>query len=69
MNASSDLEARSGDVFAIFPGCSTPILLRPTDKDSYFRVIGESYVQGVMEGEMFPMIRDGHYDLREISLC
>ena len=41
---------RIGDVVAVILGCKTPIILRPVG-DKQFRVVGESYVCGMMNGE------------------
>jgi hypothetical protein len=42
-----------GDLLAILPGSRVPLLLRsvPTSKDREFRVVGEAYVHGMMNGE------------------
>jgi hypothetical protein len=42
---------KRGDVVVVLLGCNFPVLLRP-DKDMY-RVVGECYVHGLMEGEAF----------------
>jgi hypothetical protein len=62
-------EARRGDVFAVFPGCSTPILLRPTDEENVFRVFGEAYLHGAMEGEVLGMVQQGECSIQRIWLC
>jgi hypothetical protein len=49
--------AREGDLICILLGCHSPIVLRPAAGDnnsndsSMFRVVGESYVLGLSEGE------------------
>ncbi|KAH6644891.1 heterokaryon incompatibility protein-domain-containing protein [Boeremia exigua] len=40
---------RPGDLIAIVFGCSTPLVIRPIGEE--FQVIGEAYVQGLMDGE------------------
>lgn len=62
-------EVQRGDVFAIFPGCSTPILLRPTDEASTFRVVCEAYLQGVMEGAIQELPPSNTFMLQDIWLC
>ena len=59
-------QACSGDVFAIIPGCSAPILLRPANQS--FQVVGEAYVQGFMEGEMTQKIKKKQYIVQKIAL-
>lgn len=65
--------ARKGDVVAVLPGCSFPALLRETD-ESYggglrlFKFVSPCYVHGVMEGEIWRDVEDGHYKLEEITL-
>jgi hypothetical protein len=46
----------TGDVICVICGCSTPIVLRR--KKNAFRVVGEAYVHGIMDGEAFKGI---HY--------
>jgi hypothetical protein len=40
-----------GDVVVVLPGCNFPVLLRPYE--SKYRVVGECYVHGLMQGEIF----------------
>ncbi|KAM0809448.1 putative HET-domain-containing protein [Seiridium cardinale] len=49
-------EVRRGDVLAIFPGCSTPIILRSKSFGDVFQVVGEAYVHGLMDGEMLKLL-------------
>ena len=62
-----DSQARSGDIFAIISGCSTPILLRPFQ--GYFQVFGEAYLQGAMNGEVSKLNGEGKYQVQELLLC
>ncbi|KAI4112705.1 MAG: hypothetical protein LQ345_006187 [Seirophora villosa] len=41
---------RENDCIVILLGCQSPMVLRPTD-DGSFLVVGECYVEGLMEGE------------------
>ena len=43
--------ARKGDTIAIIAGCSYPVLLRDAGLGRGWRVIGEVYVRGIMDGE------------------
>ena len=40
-----------GDVVAILFGAKSPFILRPTDIDGEYRLIGQCYVNGIMHGE------------------
>ncbi|ETN41635.1 uncharacterized protein HMPREF1541_03571 [Cyphellophora europaea CBS 101466] len=64
-----ELEVRREDVFAVFPGCSMPILIRPVNGGDGFQVVGEAYLQGVMEGEVRELVRSERYKLQWIRLC
>jgi hypothetical protein len=44
-------DARSGDIVVILYGCSVPVVLRKVR--SYYKLIGECFVYGIMEGELF----------------
>ena len=49
-------EAREGDRVAIVYGCSTPVLIRGTaDVEGNWRLVGECYVYGLMDGEAVTM--------------
>ncbi|KAL8987174.1 MAG: hypothetical protein Q9177_003592 [Variospora cf. flavescens] len=41
---------RENDCIVVLLGCQSPIVLRPTD-DGSFIVVGECYIQGLMDGE------------------
>ncbi|KAH7094642.1 heterokaryon incompatibility protein-domain-containing protein [Paraphoma chrysanthemicola] len=47
--------ARVGDVIAILYGCSVPVVLREvvTSVDNWWELVGEAYVHGIMDGEVF----------------
>ena len=63
------IQVQRGDAFAIFPGCSTPILLRPTDDVGVYCVIGEAYVHGLMDGEIMTLLEKEECEIRNIRLC
>lgn len=56
-------QVRAGDMVALFPVVSTPIVLRPVDaatahegpradaEASYYTLLGDAYVDGIMQGE------------------
>ncbi len=54
--------AKEGDVVAILIGCRVPIILRSVA--GYYSVIGDAYVQGMMDGEA----KDEIKELRNIEL-
>jgi hypothetical protein len=54
---------RKGDLIAIVHGCSTPLAIRPLG--SMFQVLGEAYVQGLMDGEVI----HGSFESRSFTFC
>ena len=49
-------EARKGDRVVIVYGCSTPLLIRKVDEaEDNWRLVGECYVYGLMDGEAIAM--------------
>lgn len=44
-------QAEVGDTMAVLLGCTMPLVLR-RNRNSIYSVIGESYVHGVMDGEV-----------------
>ncbi|KAK0113332.1 hypothetical protein ONS96_014197 [Cadophora gregata f. sp. sojae] len=59
--------ALRGDVLAIIYGCSYPVVLRPSG-DSYL-LIGESYIDGVMDGELVEARESGMFEEVEFRIC
>ncbi|KAH6879268.1 heterokaryon incompatibility protein-domain-containing protein [Alternaria rosae] len=59
---------RSGDVIAILLGCNCPVVLRPCD-DGLYRIIGECYIQGLMNGEILNQEQEGLVTKHEFVLC
>ena len=60
-------QTRVGDAVAILFGCGTPIIIRPLQ--TYFQVIGEAYVQGLMDGEVMEMLDKGKLESRSFTFC
>jgi hypothetical protein len=58
---------RVGDFVAIVPGCDVPLVLRP--EGNSFRVLGESYVHGMMSGKIVKMLEQGTKKMIHITLC
>lgn len=44
-------EAKDGDLVCILFGCTVPVILRCTEDLGLYKLIGEAYVHGVMDGE------------------
>ncbi|RGP69553.1 Heterokaryon incompatibility protein [Fusarium sporotrichioides] len=57
----------SGDLIAVLYGCSTPIIIRPHGHQ--FRVIGEAYVQGLMDGEAMDLVNSGKLERVSLEFC
>jgi hypothetical protein len=47
-------QTRPGDTLCILNGLSVPLVLRPTES-GYFEVVGDGYVQGMMDGGAMDM--------------
>lgn len=45
------VDTRRGDVVALFAGSRVPLIIRPTGQR--WRLVGECYIHGVMDGEAF----------------
>ncbi|KAM7196347.1 Heterokaryon incompatibility protein (HET) domain containing protein [Rhypophila sp. PSN 637] len=64
-------EARVGDLVCIILGAEVPYVIRPltteTDNDEvFYELVGDCYVNGVMQGEA---LRDGRYETVDIVLA
>jgi hypothetical protein len=48
-------DTQSGDIVCILFGCSVPVVLREFEEEGnhYFKLIGECYIHGLMDGEAF----------------
>jgi hypothetical protein len=55
-----------GDIIAIVYGCNTPLVLRKAG-DAY-RIIGEGYLQGLMEGEVLGLLASGTLKSQDLVL-
>ncbi|KAI8631520.1 heterokaryon incompatibility protein-domain-containing protein [Xylariaceae sp. FL1651] len=45
--------AAVGDTICILAGCCVPVVVRETEKMGYYQLVGECYLDGVMQGEIF----------------
>jgi hypothetical protein len=60
-------QTRVGDLIVILFGCSTPLAIRPCGY--YYQVLGEAYVQGMMEGEAMRDLDRGKYQVKTFVFC
>ncbi|MCJ1247071.1 hypothetical protein MMC30_004282 [Trapelia coarctata] len=44
----------STDIICILYGMSVPVVLRPRHRGSFYNLIGEAYIHGIMNGEVIP---------------
>ncbi|MCJ1368621.1 hypothetical protein MMC16_007765 [Acarospora aff. strigata] len=59
--------AQRGDIICILLGCSVPVALRPVGE--HYKLVGECYIHGLMEGEAMKWLDRGDYMLEDITLC
>lgn len=59
------IEAREGDLFVVIVGAEVPYLLRPTEKEGVYTLIGDVFLLGVMQGEA---VRDDRYEEVDIAI-
>ena len=58
---------QKGDVVVIVYGCNFPVVLRR--HGDMYRVIGESYVDGIMDGELMEATERGKHKELELTFC
>lgn len=61
------LGVERGDSVCVLLGCSVPVILRKNADGQSYRFIGESYIHGVMDGEVMDWLKEGKYSLE--SMC
>lgn len=59
---------QEGDMIYVLIGCSVPVILRKAEKDSGFRLVGECYLHGFMDGEALKMRDEGKVVAHDIML-
>jgi hypothetical protein len=59
--------AELNDVCCICPGMQVPLILRPRE-DGRYGLVGNSYIQGVMAGEVMEQLEKGKVKLENIVL-
>lgn len=58
-----------GDKVVILLGCSVPVILRREPSFSaIYTIIGECFIQGVMDGEAIEDLKDRKYNLEDFVL-
>ncbi|KAG5979352.1 hypothetical protein E4U55_005258 [Claviceps digitariae] len=58
------LLTRDGDMVVIFHGCDVPYVVRPAEEEQgCYRLVGEAYVHGVMNGEAMENAGDNYVDI------
>ena len=65
--------AKPGDVCCVFLGMVTPFVLRPREiqighKSTYYHLVGEAYVHGVMSGELVNGLHEKDIEKKEVTL-
>ncbi|KAH8742513.1 heterokaryon incompatibility protein-domain-containing protein [Diaporthe sp. PMI_573] len=60
-------QVRQGDLIAVLFGCSAPLLIRPAGP--YYHVLGEAYIQGLMDGEVLGLLRAGKVQRQQFTFC
>ena len=56
-----------GNKIAVFSQCQMPVVLRP--KGEFYKIIGMSFVEGLMKGEVAEGIEQGRFHIEKICLC
>lgn len=64
---SDEEQTKKGDLIVILFGCSTPIVVRPMGQ--MFQVMGEAYVQGLMDGEGMELFDTAGFPGRNFTFC
>jgi hypothetical protein len=59
--------AELNDVCCICPGMKVPLILRPRE-DGRYGLVGDSYIHGVMAGEIMEQLEKGEVQLENIVL-
>ncbi|KAI3337263.1 heterokaryon incompatibility protein-domain-containing protein [Xylariaceae sp. AK1471] len=59
---------RSGDICAIIFGADVPFILRPVDGLTQYKVVGECYIYGLMDGEAVSKWEDGSSGYRKSKI-
>ena len=58
-----------GDVACVVLGVDVPFILKPCGEVGLFRLLGESYIRGIMEGQVREMVERREVHERSVSIC
>ena len=62
-------QTQVGDLVAIIFGCSMPLTIRALPDGKHYHILGEAYVQGMMDGEAMDDLQTGKYEARTFTFC
>jgi hypothetical protein len=60
------LDTTEGDIVAVLIGCNVSIVIRKKEHD--WDLIGESFLCGIMNGEIMDKVVAGEYNIEDFSL-
>ena len=60
------LRMREGDLLCVISGVKVPLVLRKID--NHYIIIGDCYVDGIMDGEIIPEIQAGKYQMETLNI-
>lgn len=60
-------DAAAGDIICVLFGAQTPYVLRPYKKNA-FRLVGECYVHGIMEGQALTQFERKSYKRQKFKI-
>jgi hypothetical protein len=58
-----------GDLCCVLSGMSVPVILRKAEEKDCYKLVGEAFVLGMMDGEVFENSRTNSLEVRDITLC
>jgi len=58
-----------GDLLCILFGAKVPFVLRQVDDPGRFKLVGEAYCHGIMQGEAMDMLRKGAFTEETFKIC
>lgn len=61
-------QVRGGDFLVVVLGCTVPLVVRKY-RDGMYQLLGDSYVQGFMDGEALQMVDDGNMKVERLTFC
>ena len=57
------------DIIAIIFGCSVPLILRPvSEQNGMFEVVGSTFCEGIMQGEVLRLFKEGKVEKQTFTL-